>query len=355
MNEWIPIIFLAGIAAALSGLSFVLFKRWRTKNYFYVSLSAAISSAGHIVIFAISAAGVINSALLPIHIMMSLIFFLGIISSIHFLILERKGMLLYIISAGSSLILGGLYILNVAMTTVFVILGSFALVLVFVKTTPQHPKKMYFLIAYISFALGYILQAFGIFELKGALFIGSMLITISYVSMLLLTYDRIAAMVEAVSYSAVTDSLTGLWGKHYFIRKLNELILQGRAYAVIFSDIDNFKRLNDELGHQVGDQILQQVAKTFKEVCSHHAIVGRYGGEEMVAVVINPKVDPGSLSEKFRVRVEELTQSAPVTVSVGYSIFQEDITAEEFIKQADEAMYKAKTRGKNRVVSYQVF
>jgi len=98
------------------------------------------------------------------------------------------------------------------------------------------------------------------------------------------------------------------------------------------------------------------VADILKDVVGSHGVCGRYGGEEMVALITDPHCDPGLIAEKFRFRVEEETKLIyPVTVSVGYSRLRDDeLSADEFIKQSDEAMYFSKQNGKNRVTNYAV-
>jgi diguanylate cyclase (GGDEF)-like protein len=117
----------------------------------------------------------------------------------------------------------------------------------------------------------------------------------------------------------------------------------------LFSDIDNFKKLNDTKGHQMGDNVLKQVAAIMKEESEDFGIAGRYGGEEIVVMITDPSINMESFAERVRQRVEEETL---VTVSLGYSKYDRGVTVEQLIKQADEAMYKAKTSGKNKVVRY---
>jgi len=100
----------------------------------------------------------------------------------------------------------------------------------------------------------------------------------------------------------------------------------------------------------MGDQVLKQVAQIVKEEAEPiGSICGRYGGEEMVVLVTDGNADAGELAERIRARVESETI---VTVSVGFSQLRKNVTADELIKQADEAMYKAKTSGKKKVVAY---
>ncbi|MGE7828517.1 diguanylate cyclase [Paenibacillus sp. NPDC093718] len=171
---------------------------------------------------------------------------------------------------------------------------------------------------------------------------------------ILIFFDRIVDMVYAVSYKSVTDGLTGLYYKSFFVKKVDEAVQGKQPATVIFSDIDNFKQVNDTQGHLVGDQILKLVGQIMKEVCQEIGIAGRYGGEEIVGLITDSKADPSVIAERFRSRVEQESGAIyPVTVSVGYSSRTNHIeSGEQLIHQADDALYLAKTSGKNKVVNY---
>jgi len=173
--------------------------------------------------------------------------------------------------------------------------------------------------------------------------------TAFHVVLFLFIFERVIEIMQAIYNSSITDALTKLYNRKYFYNRVNQHVAQQIAVTVIFSDIDNFKKLNDTKGHHMGDLVLKQVAQIVKEECESVGICGRYGGEEMVILVTDTEVDASELAERIRARVESETI---VTVSMGYSYYRKNITADELIKQADEAMYKAKTSGKNKVVAY---
>ncbi|TVX85579.1 GGDEF domain-containing protein [Paenibacillus agilis] len=357
MGEWAPTLITSTLMASLSVINYLLYDRWRTKNYQYVYLLSGAAAACFLMIYLLAIAldstllrGIFSTASLLTFILLQATFF-NFFNPGQF-----KHLKLHAGLAVACLPIGIILILNTTIGTIFLLILMVSFIcLSYVQHIPKLPKQLLFKIVHVSFASGFLIQAMSGFELGGALLVGGMIIAASYLVTLLLFYQRIIDMVEAVSYSAVTDGLTGLYNKHYFIGKLKDFILQDRVYALIFVDIDHFKQLNDTQGHQAGDEILKLVAKIFKDTCKEHALVARYGGEEMVAVVVD-NIDPGDLSELFRERVEEQSPSiTPVTVSVGYSLYKEGLSAEQIIKQADDAMYKAKDRGRNRVVSYQVF
>ncbi|MFB6367779.1 GGDEF domain-containing protein [Paenibacillus elgii] len=170
-----------------------------------------------------------------------------------------------------------------------------------------------------------------------------------YIVLFLFIFERVIEIMQAIYNSSITDGLTKLYNRKYFYNHVTQYVQQRAPVSVIFSDIDNFKKLNDTKGHHMGDQVLKQVAQIVKEETDESGICGRYGGEEIVVLVTNLEVDAAGLSERIRSRVETETM---VTLSMGYSMFKKGVNAEELIKQADEAMYRAKTTGKNKVVGF---
>jgi len=165
----------------------------------------------------------------------------------------------------------------------------------------------------------------------------------------LFIFERVLELMQAVYHSSITDGLTGLYNRRYFTRRLQQYVQAGVPVSVIFTDIDNFKRLNDTQGHQKGDEALRKVASIVMEVAEDIGIPGRFGGEEIVMLVTEPKQDPAKVAERLRARIQA---EAGVTVSVGWSKARKGVPAEQLVKQADEAMYVSKKSGKNRVTAY---
>ena len=131
--------------------------------------------------------------------------------------------------------------------------------------------------------------------------------------------------------------------------------------ALIILDIDHFKRVNDTHGHQAGDMVLVEAAKTLQEVCRKTDIAARYGGEEMAVVLPETDINGAeAAAEKIRKAIEckdfELGdgKSVNITISLGISSLAPRMIIGEneghlLIKWADEALYKAKNEGRNRV------
>ncbi|MBN1825821.1 MAG: diguanylate cyclase [Candidatus Eisenbacteria bacterium] len=159
---------------------------------------------------------------------------------------------------------------------------------------------------------------------------------------------------------ATRDPLTGLFNRRAFSSlstQLAYLAARNRSpVGVLMIDIDDFKEINDECGHAVGDAVLQGMATIILENLRASDVVARYGGEEFV--VFLPETDPGAiaaLAEKLRARIEEsLPACRRVTVSIGGAVRVLDgnvgIDLPALIRRADENLYRAKQAGKNRAV-----
>jgi|GEM_PF-2409132 len=162
-------------------------------------------------------------------------------------------------------------------------------------------------------------------------------------------FARVAKLMRNAGINSIKDPLTNLYNKGFLFRKTEQLIKQ-QPVSIIFSDIDNFKMLNDTKGHDYGDQVLCKVGMILKEVLESRGYACRFGGEEMVGILVDG--DDIKVAEQYRKAVEE---RVGVTLSIGVAssidLSDEDNKAAALIKKADERMYKAKKSGKNNVVS----
>lgn len=168
---------------------------------------------------------------------------------------------------------------------------------------------------------------------------------------------------DRLTEMAMHDSLTGLYNHRLLIELLERELATGRrkAQPVSFcmADIDHFKVLNDRYGHQAGDQVLQEVSRLLTHGLRKSDPVGRYGGEEFGIVLGGCSPDKASaLCERLRATIESnpftvLGQSVKVTVSLGLAHADptEDVSETDLIRRADQALYRAKELGRNRLVS----
>lgn len=170
-----------------------------------------------------------------------------------------------------------------------------------------------------------------------------------YIILFIIIFDRVVELLQAIYDSSIKDGLTGLYNRHYFFNRVADCMNRGERVSVIFCDIDNFKKLNDTKGHQMGDKVLKAVGAIMIEESENIGIAGRYGGEELVILLTDTSLRVENIAEKVRRRVEA---EAGVTVSIGYSKYRKTITPQQLIEQADMAMYQSKKTGKNRVTAY---
>lgn len=162
---------------------------------------------------------------------------------------------------------------------------------------------------------------------------------------------------ESTLTRAHTDPLTSLWNYGYFQYRLDEEIAKSNTTSLPLSlmmvDIDDFKRFNDTRGHIQGDKALRRISEVLKENCRKIDILCRYGGEEFVLILpANDKEGAALLGERIRKSIEDKKiLRSKFTISIGIASYPKDSPNKKtLIEKADQALYKAKKKGKNRVV-----
>ncbi|MEO2267402.1 sensor domain-containing diguanylate cyclase [Pseudoalteromonas sp. YIC-656] len=157
--------------------------------------------------------------------------------------------------------------------------------------------------------------------------------------------------IDALSLATHTDPLTGIGNRRYMQTYLEKMCTQAQPFAVITLDIDFFKRINDTYGHDVGDKVIKSLAALLKKGCREYDGVFRSGGEEFMLLLPGIGLHRAfDLAERLREQIAE-HQFLPVprvTVSIGVSVWQEHKDVNEVLKEADNALYRAKEQGRNQ-------
>lgn len=162
---------------------------------------------------------------------------------------------------------------------------------------------------------------------------------------------------KRIELLSVTDPLTKLYNRNKFNEVFDYMSMrkhwsENNSFALIICDVDHFKKVNDTYGHPKGDEVLVNVAKTLSETIRTGDILARWGGEEFVCILPDVSQEKALyVAEKFRVALGELTISevGHITASFGVSLHKSGDTQETMMHRSDEALYKAKQNGRNRV------
>jgi diguanylate cyclase (GGDEF)-like protein len=176
--------------------------------------------------------------------------------------------------------------------------------------------------------------------------------------------DTLVHAREEMRYRAMHDSLTGLLNRGVILELLQRELQRGRraqqpaSISVLLADIDHFKQVNDTFGHAAGDAALRKVAKHLTESVRNYDAVSRYGGEEFLMVLPDCEAKSGCERAEHIRHALELSPAnfgevkIPLTMSVGVANSADwpGLEAEVLIRKADEALYRAKADGRNRVV-----
>jgi diguanylate cyclase (GGDEF)-like protein len=172
--------------------------------------------------------------------------------------------------------------------------------------------------------------------------------------------------VEAeLAHRALHDFLTDLPNRSLFAEHLHNAIerrrIDGGELAVLFVDLDEFKTVNDELGHTAGDSLLRAVVDRFRRVLTPNEILARFGGDEFVVLCAglasSGDADVGRVADRLLESLQAPLQVAGmdvfVTASIGIAAVDDDATPESLVRDADAAMYRAKSQGRGRRVMHE--
>lgn len=168
---------------------------------------------------------------------------------------------------------------------------------------------------------------------------------------------------ETLQFQSIRDGLTGLYNRRYLAEYLatetHRCQHSGKSFAVVMIDVDHFKQFNDTFGHETGDMVLQELGHFLQKSVRSSDVVCRYGGEELTLILSEVSLEETQkIAEKIRLGVKQLNlkyhhQSVGgITISLGIAIFPQDgWTSERLLASADQALYRAKREGRDRVVA----
>lgn len=173
--------------------------------------------------------------------------------------------------------------------------------------------------------------------------------------------DKLRQENSELKLLVTTDTLTGLYNFRYFqehlLREMERTTRAGRPTCIIMIDIDFFKAINDEWGHEAGNQALKEAANVFRQAIRSSDVVCRYGGEEFVIILPQTTLPTAvNVAERVRLWLEKTAvnyegDSINLTASFGVGVYNKDkiLSIEEFVDSVDQFLYQAKQQGRNRV------
>ncbi|WP_223806999.1 diguanylate cyclase [Marichromatium sp. AB31] len=174
----------------------------------------------------------------------------------------------------------------------------------------------------------------------------------------LVDVTRLKAIQEELRAASFTDGLTGLYNRRYLFSMLGKEVDMFHRYhqplSIFLFDLDDFKKINDQYGHPVGDEVLVRVAEELRQCVREVDVIGRYGGEEFMVILPHAHLSAArEVAERIRVQVSALgwpQAGLRVTISGGVCEFN-GVSVDAFVKLADDSLYRAKKAGKDQVLT----
>lgn len=171
--------------------------------------------------------------------------------------------------------------------------------------------------------------------------------------------DGMQRRTKQLKQQAITDALTGMVNHDYVFEALGRMLQRAQSkqlpLCIVMADLDYFKKVNDNHGHQAGDQVLSDVASRIKGALREFDVVGRYGGEEFLLLLQDTPLETARIiAERIRLRITDHPINLAdlilhVSISSGIAMANADDDVQSLVKRADQALYKAKDAGRNKV------
>jgi two-component system cell cycle response regulator len=227
-------------------------------------------------------------------------------------------------------------------------MGSEPYVYVILLTAQDEPDEI--VAGFQAGADDYITKPFAVQELEARVRTGARIAELQ---------EQLIAARERLRIEATHDSLTGLLNRAAFFDGFHKEVVRARRYktplALIMADIDHFKAINDRHGHPIGDAVLRETARRLRGSIRASDVIGRYGGEEFVVAAPDCNLhDAMALAERFRTAIcglpiQAIDGEVLVTMSLGVAATSDMDEADRLLEVADEALYRAKSAGRNTV------
>ena len=162
--------------------------------------------------------------------------------------------------------------------------------------------------------------------------------------------------IQEVELLSITDPLTKIYNRLKFNQTVTDEIDRYKRYnesfAILILDIDHFKKVNDQYGHDIGDETLVRLTELVGSMLRQSDVFARWGGEEFIALIVNSDKDNAmKLAERIRAKIEasKFNMVGHITISIGVSVIDSKDKLLSIVKRADNALYEAKNAGRNKV------
>ena len=356
-------------------LAFWLRRRAASEHLYFTLLSLAVS------VYGATFSSTVNGVLLPyvypyrlgaIALLSGIPIFMALVYRLFDLTIRRRERWVVVACAAAVVITAGLPLATLVeftrWTDVAMAVGLVAVVVrvgAAASSHRPHAKTLVVGTAAFAVALTYdILSEYGFVPVVRVLPGVSSLFWIGFLIFVVAVGIATAGKWALTEVAALVDPLTELSRRHVLEdalrRETDRLRRSGGSLALVMIDLDFFKRINDAHGHRAGDQVLARVGRLLRHTARDIDLPARFGGEEFAVLLYGSRLDGAlSFAERFRAHLREMKVSTPrgdvqVTASLGVAVGADLVSPDELVEAADQALYRAKLEGRDRVVSVEL-